>query len=407
LASALLLTVAIALFVPGCWDRREPEVLLFPLLLGFDINESGQYEVLAQFPNPSVGAGTASPGGGSGGQALPFWLNLAAGETPFDALRNLALTSSRDVTLTHVGVILISERLARRGIGPVLELLLRNHELRLTARTAIVEGDIKALLESELPLEPTPGMGIQRMLEYTRTARSQVPEGNLLEKIREFSHPGHDPLFMRITVMPTALGQTYVDPSSTEGEVAKPIARIHGSAAFRQDRMVGWMDDNETLGANWVLDTVVRAVSVVKAPENKGLVTVELRQTMSQVKPIIHGDTISIEVKIGAVGRVQDIVSETVGDVSLDFDQHETLQWLTQEVSEEVEKVILQALTRAKELGSDVFGFGHLIYRKHPRVWEEVVRDRWDEIFRTLDVDVQVEIIIRRPGLSTSAIIAR
>lgn len=382
-------------------------MLLFPILLAFDIDENGYFEVLAQFANPSLGAGLTGSHGGSGGQALPFWLNSGKGMTPFDALKNLALTSSREVTLTHVGVILISERLARRGIGPVLELLLRNHELRLTARTAVVEGDLRHLLESELPLEPTPGMGIRRMLEYVRAARSQVPEGNLLEKIRELTHPGEDPLFTRITVLPAAEDQTYVDPSSTQGEVAKAIARIQGSAAFDRDKMVGWMDETETLGANWILDTVVRAAIVVEAPERKGLVTVELWQSLRQMKSVIYGDRISIEVKIGAIGTVQDIVSGTVGDVSLDFDDNEALQWLTREAAASIEDAIYKALSKAKELRVDVFGFGNLIYRKHPRVWDEIIQGRWDEFFRSLEVDVQVEVIIRRPGLSTKAITPR
>lgn len=407
IVSIVLLVSIVPIAITGCWNRREPVGLLFPTLLGFDIEENGEYLVLAQFPNPTVRSGAGAQSGGGGGQPLSFWLNTGKGRTPYDALKDLALTTSRLVTLTHVTVVLISERLARSGIGPVVELLLRNHELRLIARAAVVEGDMRALLESELPLEPTPGLGIHRMLEFVRSERSQIPEGDLLEKIRELSHPGHDPLFMRVTVLPAAEEQTFTDPSVTQGQVAKPIARIHGSAVFRKDKMVGWLNDHESAGANWLLGSIVRTTLVTEAPHGEGLVTIEVKQISCEVKPVISGDRIGMDVKIGAAARIQDVTSHTMGNISLDTEDRETVRWLTEKTVEWIERDVDAALKKAKELGADVFAFGNLVYRKKPEIWNSVVQDRWDEFFQALDVNVQVEVHVRRPGLIAPSLTPR
>ncbi|MFY9486273.1 MAG: Ger(x)C family spore germination protein [Bacillota bacterium] len=398
---ALIISIT-SVTMTGCWNRREPVGLLFPTLLGFDIDETGEYIVFAQFPNPTVASGAAANGGG-GGRSLSFWVNIGRGQTPYSALKDLALTTSRLISLTHVTVLLISEKLARQGIGPIVELFLRNHELRLIVRTAIVEGSITDLLESELPLEPTPGLGMHRMLEFIRDERSQIPEGNLLEKLREMAEPGHDPMFMRMTVLPAAKEQSFTDPGTTQGEMAKPIVKIHGSAVFRKDKMVGWLDDHESGGANWVLGTISRATYVVAAPQHDCLVTIELLQRSREVKPLISGDEIGVNVKIGAIARVQDIT----GRIPVDRDDRETVEWLTQEVVGHIENDVQLALSKARELGADVFGFGNLIYRKEPRVWEQIGEDRWHELFQTLKVNVDVEVHVRRPGLVISSFTPR
>ena len=167
--------------------------------------------------------------------------------------------------------------------------------------------------------------------------------------------------------------------------------------------MVGWLDDHESRGANWVLGTISRATYVVAAPQHDCLVTIELLQRSREVKPLISGDEIGVNVKIGAVARVQDIT----GRIPVDRDDRETVEWLTQEVVGHIENDVQLALSKARELGADVFGFGNLIYRKEPRVWEQIGEDRWHELFQTLKVNVDVEVHVGRPGLVISSFTPR
>lgn len=52
-----------------------------------------------------------------------------------------------------------------------------------------------------------------------------------------------------------------------------------------------------------------------------------------------------------------------------------------------------------KEFKSDIFGFGEMIKRNHPSVWEKI-KDNWVDIFPNLDIKVNSEIIISGSGLS-------
>lgn len=408
MAMLSLILAAVQLTACGCWDRREPETVVYPTVLAFDIDDTGMYEVLAQFPSPTTRAGGAAATQGGGAiSSLPFWLNSGRGRTPFDAFKDLALTTSRQITLSHVDVILISERLARASIGAVIELISRHHEVRLTPQIAVVEGDMRSLLESEFPLEPAPGVGLLRLLELARTERSQIPDGNLLEKLKMISLPGVDPMFMRISTLSAAESQSLIDPGSTSGQIPKPVVQIHGSAVFDGDRMVGWFDGKESAGVNWLLGDIFKSLVVVDSPLGDSVVSIELRQDGCRIEPRVSGDRISIDAEVRALARVQGVTGPSLRSSVLHLEDPEVMESLTRRTSQAIKHDIEIALAKARELGVDVFGFGYLIYRKEPRAWNQIVQGRWDEIFAALEVNLDVKVTIRRPGLGMESITPR
>lgn len=395
----------------GCWDRREPESLVFPSILGIDVAEDELFEVIALIPNPSARAGGAAGITGGGAFAVPFWVNSGRGHTPFEALKQLALTTSRQINLSHVDVILISEKLARRGIGPVLELYLRSPDIRLIAEVAVVEGDLRNLLESEIPLEPTPALGLLAMLEFTRQERSQIPRGDFLEKAKLMTFPGFDPVFVRFTVLKATATETSTDSGSAQGQsqsqVPKPVVKIHGAAAFDDDRMVGWFEDRESVGVNWLLGGISRTIVSVDSPRG-GVITLELKQSGVKVTPVVSGNSISMEVKVGALARVQDAAAHGHSEhIVFDSEDPELVKSVTDRVAQAVRNDIELALKKARELEVDPFGFGNTIYRKKPQFWNEVVQGRWIEMFKTVEVNLEIEVFLRRPGLVMSSITPR
>ncbi len=382
--------------------------MVFPTVMAFDRRDNGLFEVFAQFPNPTArtGGGTQAQAGG-GSVSVPFWLNSGTGRTPYEAIKDITLTTSRRLSLSHVDVVLISERLARQSIAPVFELFLRNYELRLISQIAVVEGDLRSLLESELPLEPTPGLGLLRMLENVRTERSEIPNGNMLDKIRILSFPGFDITIIRIKVLNAADRQALIDPGSTGGGIAKPVVEIGGSAAFDGDKMVGWLEDREVCGTNWLLGNVSRSQAVVELPQGKGLVSLELKQSGCQLKPLVSDGQVGIFAKIGLLARIQDVTNTSSEGARLDPEDPEVVRSLARQTAQHVREDIEQAISKARELGADVFGFGNLIYRREPKMWDEIVKGQWDEFFKTINVTLDIEVGIRRPGRSMSSITSR
>jgi spore germination protein KC len=395
----------LSLFTNGCWDNREPEWLASSLLLAFDLDEENMYKAIVVLANPLFQAGVEGGAGGGGGNKLPFWVHSARGHTPFEAILNLSQGTTRQIRFSHTLVLLFSEKLAREGIWPVLELFQRNRELRTNIQTAVVDGDLEELLRAEFPLEFLPATAIDRLLRITGIERSIIPDSRLLKKLVEYTRPGEEMILARLKVHPQKTGSSRQGENQQQGKdqqsndqqsQSRAPVEIIGAAVFRGDKMAGWMDSHETRGQNWIKNTLQRGVVVVELPEKNGLATIEIIKMQAKIKPTINGGEVMITVEIKAEGLLQDLVASP-GEVprldkSLDQD-------LENRFAEAIRRECKRSLTRAKELKADIFGFGNVIYRKCPRLWEENLAGRWEEAFCQLPVEFLVEAPIKRSGL--------
>ncbi len=372
----------------GCWDIREPEELVHPQVLAFDVDEEGNYLVTVQFSVPQ--AAMLQTQGGRGGGSQMFFTQSEKGQTMSQALFNLRRFMTRELSLGHVRVILLSERLAREGIDPVIDMVTRERELRLLAGIAVVEGDLDKLMRAQLPLEPVPVTGIARLINtFGRRVATSTSEPILI-KIVEYLRPGQDLLLPRLRV---TAEETESQPPEKPGT---PPMDLLGSAAFRGPRMAGWLDDRETRGWNWVKTRNRRGLLLVEMPGGcmASLLVVSSHAT---VEPKVDSGEVRMKVKLHISVSLNE-VSGPAGIVpDLNLTDEETVLLIRRRLSEVVRNDIEMALARAQELGSDIFGFGNLIYRKYPEFWAQVA-GRWEDIFRRLPVEIVVETSFSRPG---------
>ena len=202
----IILLLCILLATPGCWDRSDPELLGIVLALAFDLDEAGDlYQVFGLVADPGGMGGGQSGDGGGGGGGSAFWTVTAYGRTPFEALQNLAGISSREPFWANARVLLFSERLARRGIGEVLDLIERERQFRPIMSVVVVEGDLKGLMKAEFPLEETGGRGIDRMLITTRNDTSIYVLKRVSEIYNTLSQPGIELIVGKMAVLQEGL----------------------------------------------------------------------------------------------------------------------------------------------------------------------------------------------------------
>ena len=98
-----------------------------------------------------------------------------------------------------------------------------------------------------------------------------------------------------------------------------------------------------------------------------------------------------INLTITAEANVADVECPT------DLTKSKALSDLEKEFNKKTKEIVLESVERAKELKTDIFGFGDEIERVSPKKWEEI-KNNWDEVFPTTEVDVKVDIKIRRLG---------
>ncbi len=370
----------------GCWNRREPENLAIVLGLGFDFDSStNTYNTTAQIANP-LALGGADVNGEDPCSKGSFLTLSAEGELPYRAMRNLTTKATREFFWAHNRILLITENLARHGVLPIADMFGRNRQLRTFSNVAIVDGDLRTLMEAEFPLEDTGAKGLDRQIETIKKERAIFPINSVNELNNIMVQPGRDIFIGRIKVLENAEKDT--DPPSL----------IEGGAMFHGDKMVGWAGDEHTRGWAYAMGKTTRSTLTLKDPlDNRTPINIDIINLKSKTKLIICSpEKIQVEIKVYAEGRVQDV--PLYRDLEIESDYTKSLE---KRAAQKIRDTIQSTIDLSRELKSDIIGFGNLVYRKRPKLWSEIAEE-WYEIFQSIDIDINVYMNINRTGFATS-----
>lgn len=382
----VIILIITLLFTAGCWNRVEPEELALALMLGLEREEqNGDIKVTVQAPNPlQIGDQEEGQTGGSPGK--PIWVASATGPTISSALKNLNKKTGRLINMTHTEIILVSEALAREGMAPILDLLDRERQIRAIAQTMVVEGDLRQAMEAEFAMEEVGARGITRQIVVAVDEMAVSVNFPLRVMFNQLCQPGINIVLPRLQVL---------ELEDEQAVMETPLI-VSGLAAFKKDRMVGWLNDQETRGYNWIRNEITIPVYVFESPVQPGeLVSAEIHQSSSSLEVRVQGEEVVITVNAIVEGRIQ----ETTSPEEKLSSESELVDSMNRHLAQEVHSDIQAALEKGqKELKTDIFGFGNLIYRTRPRDWDRL-GPRWEEIYPDIRVEIQVDSHVRRTGL--------
>lgn len=371
----LLLTVAIT---AGCWNWREIGNLATVSAAGIDLEEDGTVVLTVQVIKPGeVKAKAAEGGGGSGAKAVTLF--TASGRTVFEAVRAMARQSERKLYWPHCKLVVFGEEAARAGLAPLMDFFYRDPEPRENLWVLVAKGKAGDILAVEGQLEKIPGISLTNLIR-ARTATSQVVGVRLFEWLKKFIAEGQDPFATGIMHVPGPDGEKHLFLADT--------------AVFQKDRLAGWLGPTETRGLLWVLGEVKSGIIVVSIPgEETAQASLEILRARSKLEPEIKDGVLTMTVEVEAEGNLGEQMDFA------DLTKKDAWAALEKRMAEVIEKEIRAALRQAQEeWGADIFGFGAAVRRKYPREWREI-KDKWEEIYPTVAVEIKAKAKLRRYGL--------
>ena len=156
------------------------------------------------------------------------------------------------------------------------------------------------------------------------------------------------------------------------------------------------MNNSATRGWYWITGGAFRGTVVMPFNDESGEkhMTVELFQSYSSIKPGVVRGRPRIKIDITVEGRIQEVTGTGQHMASMSSSQS-----LDEILAGAIRDDVYAALGRARELGSDIFGFGSSFYRSMPQQWSRYAAD-WEEVFKELEVEVAISARVRRTGLS-------
>lgn len=381
----IFLIIIAAIAQVGCWNRRELDTLAIVSAVGIDKSEEQEkLSVAFQIIKPSEikGASPSASGGTESGGSKGVWVLTSTGYTIFDAARNATMQADRRLFFPQSKVIVIGEELAREGISPLLDFFNRDPEPRRISWILISKGKAHDIISAKHEQENIPARTIDNIIQSS-TATSTAVKVNLNEFLKNLISPTSDPIACRIEMI-------------QDNQSKSQKMRFTGASVFKGDKLVGFLDQHETRGLNWILGKVVSGIILVKSPldDNKN-VALEIIRASSRITPEILDDEIKIIIEVKEEGNLAEQFSH------VELTNTEMFKELERRKAQVIKNEIQSVLEKAqKKWGVDIFGFNKAVHRKYPQEWK-TLQTNWRDILPKINVEVKVDAKLRTSGLSS------
>ena len=374
----IVLLIAIAFTLMGCWDSKETETLGIVTLMGVGLGDNDDIKVIIQEkPHEKQTAGI-----GGAVSKTPFFVYTESGKTIFEALEKMATNEHHKLYFAHTNVILFDEELvSSKGIKSVLDFYERNPEIRLNTWLLISpKGQLDKVLSTDVGLNIDTGTILGETINNEK-ANSYINVGNISDTVELLNKSGSELFAAGISISPKSSG-------NSNGSANKKFS-IRDTAVFKGEKMLGWLNTEEHRGLSWINGNFKGGVMVIPF-ENKAL-SLQIANMKSKIKPEISNGEMQININIEVASYI--IESQN----NFDFFDLETIKKVEKTQNEEIKKDITAVLNRSRELQSDFLGFGNYFDQRYPVLWKEIKND-WYSYYPDIEVNIYVNSTIKNTG---------
>ncbi|WP_088830719.1 Ger(x)C family spore germination protein [Paenibacillus tyrfis] len=371
----------------GCWSRRELNELAIVTGVGIDKLDN-QYLLSLQVLNMGQ-AGSEAPGGG-GGSSLPVTTQYIKADSVYEGFRRLTTKLPRKLYFSHIRVLVFSETLAREGLRDILDLFVRDHEIRPDFFLIVTKGvEAREVMSQIVPIEQSPATALLKSLEISEKNWSPTIAITLDEFITDLMKVGKEGVMTGLQLN----GDLHKGQTDANLKSVNPPSyfRFSNIGVFKNDKLVGWLNEDESRGFSYITNRVNATVTDVPC-DSGGRATVEILRSHTSLKGSAPQGEPVITVEVEAEGNIGEISCRE------DLSKPETIYAFERRAERVIDGYIRQAVRKARQSSrSDIFGFGEAIHRYDPRNWNRL-KDDWDRYFMSVKVDTRIDVKLRRTG---------
>jgi spore germination protein KC len=375
----IIIILANTMLVSGCWNYRELEKLAIVAGMAVDIEEDGKrFRLTVEIATPDPGESQGNP---------KSEIYETRGSTMFEAVRNLIVEIGRRAYWSHSKVIIIGKSLAEKeGISTVLDFVYRDSETRRDVLILISDESTAGEILKEA--YNTQDLLSFRMDTSIRNQKNiaRFPLAELRDVVANFQSENSAML------VPLARVNKFKGENNN-------VIEIFGSAVLKSDKVVGYLNGDETKMALWVQGKIKGGLFIVKDIMNtEEDMTFEIFGNKTKKKVEISDG----ELKMNISTRTEVNLAEAMG--SIDFSEEKNLKSIEEETEKRLKKELEGVVKKVQQdYKADVFKFEKVVEIQQNKQWKKK-KSNWSETFASMPVDINTEIIIRGTALTSKPI---
>lgn len=370
----LTIIIMVLLYATGCWDRVDIERYAFILGIGIDKGEKDGIAVTYQIALPQ-GIMAAGQGGGDGESTIEIKVDAVNKK---NADQKLLSKTNQIPNYSHLQVIVFGEKLSEDGIREHLDFFLREPEMRHLTKVVISRGDAEKVFKVKPKNADSTSQYISDMLDQTQRLSLSVPQFVDLGILqRKLAHPS-DLLLTKV--------------SETDGMLS-----VEGGAVVKEDKFLGWIDSKQAIGYKWLEDDVSWGVIDMNiGAEEKDQVSFQIIGSRTKIRPMMKPAekkfVFSVQLKIE--GDVVEVEQDMFKAYDVKF-----IDKVQRHAEKEVKDLCEGVFDKLKETyKADALGLCEVVANHYPDFWDKH-KNEWREYFSRSELDIDVDVSVRRIGL--------
>lgn len=369
----ITITCALTLTMSGCWNYRGLNELVIVSGVAIDKDfDHGLYKVSFEILQPNISENNSN---------TKTRLVISEGKTIFDALRNARNKTAGKLYLGNSQVIIVSKRLAEtENMSSYIDVFIRDGEPRETANLIISQEETAEDIFKAKPMD-------QNILSY------QI-DTEIKNDSKSTSNTNPNPVYEIFNCLKSE-GCELVTPAIRLTEGKNEInAEIYGTAVFKDEKLIGFISPEESKYLLLVNNKMQGGIITLLSSENGcDLISLEICGSTAKTKVEYVNDKIQITINT----KTCVFLGENGSDEK--FSDVQNVNSLEEMAGDKIKEQITALINKAqKDLRSDFFCFGNLLYKSNIKQWKQI-SDRWDELFSEAEITVNSKVVVRNTAL--------
>ncbi|ACL77307.1 Ger(x)C family spore germination protein [Ruminiclostridium cellulolyticum] len=369
----LLMLNLVAVFSTGCWNYREINQMSIVAGAAIDKAPNGKYKVSIEIIDLKTGGTEAK---------VKTKKVETYGDSVVDAVRNAISFNANTLYWGHTEIIIISKDIAEEGIVQILDCFSRDAEPRLSMDILVSKEDTaEEILDSQSITTEVRTFEINKILDIEKRLGKSL-KVEIYQFINALGETGISP------IMPV-IGLTINSEEKT--------SELSGTAVFKGDKLAYMFGQEDTQYFLFVNNKIHEGVLVVNNDDDN--ITLRIIKNKTKLKPVYNNGKLHFDIYIKTKVALSEINKSTKLENVEDIDK-------IQKIAEKYLKNKVESVIKAvqNEYGIDIFGFGRSVRQDFPNLWKEINPD-WDNVFKNVPVNVNVEIQVKNSGLLSKKIV--
>ncbi len=391
--SLVLVTVISIVSLSGCYDSNDIEDLAYVIAIGIDKADGKNFKLTFQ---------TAVPKSIAGGEGESVDIKTFKTDNFLSGLKKTSGYLDRQIDLSHVEIIVVSEEIAKEGIIAFLNGLQNNIEIRPNVNIIVSAEGAQKYIESIQPKLSSSPAKYYELLFKSIEADFLVKDTQLEDYLYRAKNRSSQPVAIYTDVDKAISDKSgddkpQEDSKKSEGGSEKKDKKeqksmaIKGLAVFNLDKMVGKLNEDEAMLFALMTTTKNKQIEIDDPLDKRFKVLGSVKKTKSSMtKVILNNGKPQININLKLNIDIKAVQSDN------DYDNPEKSAKLEIAYEEYLKKGLTDLFNKtSKEFKSDIFGFSQIAKRNFKTI-DEWDKAKWEDKFPKAEYKLNIDAEIRR-----------